>query len=113
MEGTEAAAWFRVDRRRNGEYKGSMSKVMNYLTPHTDEWFNTLESCDSSQATITRQVVLLAGRSDVCSVCGDSPASDYKIIGQHFSPEIGATIRLCHDCKEIRRVTQVESYTKL
>ena len=85
---------------------------MNYLRPHTAEWFSALESCDSTQAAFTKQIIDLAGRTDVCSVCGDAPASDYKVVGAQFSPLIGATIRLCDDCREIRRTTNGESFVK-
>jgi hypothetical protein len=85
---------------------------MNYLIPHTTEWFDALESCNPQQAAMTRQIVDLAGRTDVCPVCGDFPALDYKVVGASFTPQIGATIRLCDDCREIRRSTEVESYIK-
>ena len=50
-----------------------------FPTPHTDEWFQALEDFNPLQAAITRQIVKLAGRADVCSIRGDRPASDYMI----------------------------------
>jgi hypothetical protein len=75
---------------------------MKLLTPHTAEWFAALEACNSQQADMTRYAIGLAKRDDVCSVCGTAPASDYKVAGVQFSKDIGATIRLCNDCKGIR-----------
>lgn len=75
---------------------------MKYLTPHTPEWFSALDSCNRAQAAATKQILTMAGRDDVCSVCGDDPASDYKVVGVKFSTDIGATIRLCDDCRTIR-----------
>jgi hypothetical protein len=86
---------------------------MTYLTPHTNEWFIALESFDGKQAAMTKQILGLAGRNDVCSVCGDEPASNYKVADRQFSPTVGATIRLCDDCREIRSSSMSESYIKL
>jgi hypothetical protein len=44
-----------------------------------------------------------AGRDDVCSVCGDDPAADYRL-EKPFRPAAGPdTLKLCEDCIEIRR----------
>ena len=92
---------------------GHFAHAMTYLTPHTAEWFSALESSNPNQAAMTRQIISSAGRSDVCSVCGDTPATDYKVVGAQFSTAIGASIRLCDDCREIRRSSMVESYIKI
>lgn len=86
---------------------------MNYLTPHTEEWFNAVKSINPAQAAMAKQIIGLAGKAEVCSVCCDEPASDYKINGLQFSPTIGATIRLCDDCRMIRSTTEGESYAAL
>jgi hypothetical protein len=85
---------------------------MNYFRPHTAEWFEALRSFDPTQAEMTKQIVELAGSVDVCSVCGDKPATDYKVIGRPFDPSTGATMRLCDDCREIQRSIHGESYIK-
>jgi len=85
---------------------------MNYLTPHTAEWFAALESCNAAQAAAAKQIIKLAGRTDVCSVCGDEPATDYKVVGMQFTPSTGATTRLCDDCREVRRTMYVESFIR-
>ena len=86
---------------------------IRHLTPHTAEWFTALESCNAMQAAQTRQIIKLAGKSDVCSVCGDAPATDYKVDGAIFALDVGATVRLCDDCREIRKSSQGESFRKL
>jgi hypothetical protein len=75
---------------------------MTYLIPHSHEWFKALARINKQQAAQTRQIVSLAGRVDVCGVCGDDPAKDYEILGVTFAPGVPATIRLCEDCKTIR-----------
>ncbi|WP_158665272.1 YiiX/YebB-like N1pC/P60 family cysteine hydrolase [Ensifer adhaerens] len=73
------------------------------LAPHTIEWFASLERWDPPQAMMTRAVVDAAERSDVCSVCGDDPASDY-VLEESQRPLGGpGTLRLCLDCFGIRR----------
>lgn len=86
---------------------------MRYLTPHTPEWFTALELCNQEQASATRQVVQLAKGVDVCSICGDRPTIDYKIVGTQFASGTGATIRLCDDCREVRRSVYGESFIRL
>ena len=86
---------------------------MSYLTPHTPEWFKALEAANPSQAAMTERIVSLAGKPDVCSVCGDDPAKDYKVVGVKFRANIEATIRLCDSCKEIRSTMHGETFSLL
>ncbi len=50
---------------------------------------------------MTKQTMSIAGRSDVCSVGGEGPTHDYKLSGA-LPPGAVGTLRLCHDCHEIR-----------
>jgi len=68
---------------------------MTHLTPHTHEWFKALESVNPTQAAMSAMLIELAGRTDICSVCGDDPAKDYKIVGVKLGGNVDATIRLC------------------
>lgn len=90
----------------------SDSANMNfYPKPHSEEWFTALEAFNPAQASHTRTIVEAAGREDVCSVCGDFPAEELKIVGADAPPL--ASIRLCHDCRTIRSSMQGESYEPL
>lgn len=73
------------------------------LVPHTDEWFAALSHWNPTQAMMTRMVLQTAGRSDVCSVCGDDPARDYRLDEEHRPPSGVDTLRLCDACLLIRR----------
>ena len=86
---------------------------MTYITPHSPEWFKGLEELNPMQAAMTKQIIEVAGKSEVCSICGDYPTTDYKVVGVSFRPGVDATIRLCDDCRDIRRETQGESYEPL
>jgi hypothetical protein len=86
---------------------------MAHLTPHSPEWFAALEAVNPDQAAFTRQIVGLAGKADVCSVCGGDPAQDYTVVGVQFSPNTDATIRLCDDCREIRSKMHGESFSAI
>lgn len=81
-------------------------------TPHTPEWFVALEQWDPPKAIMTRKVIEMTGRTDVCSVCGDNPANDY-CLDENQRPAGGPdTLRLCDDCVQIRRASG-ESFTRL
>jgi hypothetical protein len=73
------------------------------LTPHTPEWFTALEQWDLPKVMMTREIIRLSGRLDVCSVCGDDPASDYRLAEGHRPAGGVDTLRLCDDCVRIRR----------
>jgi len=78
-----------------------MSARTSGLEPHSPAWFAALRRNSPRQAAITAAVVRLAGRDDVCSMCGDGPARDYDDTDPPFLP-----VRLCDDCRPI----QIESY---
>jgi hypothetical protein len=74
-----------------------------WLRPHTPEWFAALEVWDPIQAATTRAAIEAAGHSDVCSICGDISANDYRAEEGARPPSGVDTLRLCDDCLEIRR----------
>jgi hypothetical protein len=76
----------------------------SYAKPHTPEWFAELEAFDYVQANIARRAVELAGSPDVCSLCGDDPAADYKLVQPVPVAGSVATIRLCDGCSFIREL---------
>jgi hypothetical protein len=73
-----------------------------YPKPHSPDWFRALEAFNPAQAAATKQIIALAGRDDVCSICGDHPAKDYQLASKHLDSNAVATIRLCDDCRNIR-----------
>ncbi|WP_246703412.1 YiiX/YebB-like N1pC/P60 family cysteine hydrolase [Rhizobium sp. P40RR-XXII] len=73
------------------------------LTPHTPEWFASLQQWDPPQAMMTRYVVEQEGSEAVCSVCGDEPAADYALEADERPLGGPGTLRLCDDCLDIRR----------
>jgi hypothetical protein len=77
--------------------------VSKYLKPHSPEWFAALTKVNPNQAAQTKQILSLAGRDDVCSICGEDPAKDYKLAGAQTTSGNVTTLRLCKDCLGIRR----------
>ena len=73
-----------------------------YLTPHTGQWFEALQQFNPDQALHTALVIERAGRSDVCSICANTPTRDYMLPEEGLPPEAVATIRLCPDCAIFR-----------
>jgi hypothetical protein len=84
-----------------------------YLKPHSKEWFAALKRSNPQQAAHTQQIIGLAGSSEVCSVCGDHGAKDYEILKQKVAGDTVATIRLCDDCKNIRKGAMEKDFIPL
>ena len=82
----------------------------NYLKPHSPEWFAALEKVNPTQVAQTTQILSLAGRDEVCSICGDDPAADYKLVSEQTTSGIVATLKLCDDCLRIRRSIYSENF---
>jgi hypothetical protein len=74
------------------------------LKPNTQEWLDALEKQNPTQAAQTKQMISLAGKSEVCSICGDEESNDYILEGAQEESEIVATLRLCNDCFGIRKM---------
>ena len=72
------------------------------LVPHTPEWFSAFAHWSPAQAAMTRHVVESAGSREVCSICGDDPADDYRLPVDQRPPAGVDTLRLCADCLQIR-----------
>lgn len=90
--------------RRWLEAKGLAEPVSDIvLIPHTPEWFASMEVWDPVKAVQTRYVISDASRDDVCSVCGDDPAADYRLEKMFRPPGGPDTLRLCEDCVVIRK----------
>ncbi len=84
--------------------------MSNYLKPHTREWFKALKKQNSTQAEQTSQIISLVGSSDVCSICGDEEAKDYKLENSQSITGMVVTLKLCDDCLKIRRSMQNENF---
>lgn len=76
------------------------SMATELLHPHTPKWFQSLRKWDPRQAAMTEMAIKSAGSADVCSVCADTPASDYVV--EKMPPAGPGTIRLCDFCFRLR-----------
>lgn len=83
------------------------------LTPHTPEWFAALDSFDPEQASVVRQVLKHAGRTDVCGLCGDPSAKDYQAIPRDLTIHPASAMRLCDSCRELRYTVLKETHAPL
>jgi hypothetical protein len=63
--------------------------------PNTEPWLARLAKINPQQAEATRAILKLAGRLDVCSICGDDEdgRAEYLIEGP------GLNASLCQTCK--------------
>jgi hypothetical protein len=86
---------------------------MKHLSPHSKEWFAALAKLDPQQAAATKKFVKSARGEDVCSLCGDRPASDYEVADKWFDADTPVTFRLCEDCLSIRATNEGERLVPL
>lgn len=84
-----------------------------YPTPNSPEWLAALDAFNPVQAGFTRQILKSADRNDVCSICGDDPAQDFKLVDEELPINAVASIRLCEDCRRVRREMHGEKYEPL
>jgi len=76
--------------------------MVNRAIPHSDAWFAALEKFNPTQAAHSRYIVKAAGSTSVCSVCGDTPTTDFEVVGPSIEPDAPVIFRLCDDCYGIR-----------
>lgn len=76
--------------------------------PHSKDWFAALRRINPRQAELTERVIRLAGREDVCSICGDTESAVYRMVG-----DPGLTLRLCDDCKRIQKDMHGASFDRV
>ncbi|MCH8135181.1 MAG: hypothetical protein IIB77_04285 [Proteobacteria bacterium] len=84
--------------------------MSNFLRPHSKAWFEELEIQNPNQAAQTKQIISLAGSEEVCSICGDNEANDYKLEGSQATPGMAVTLKLCDDCLNIRKKMHGENF---
>ncbi len=75
---------------------------------HSPEWFDAMRKINPQQAAMTAQIVKLAGRNDVCSICGDTTSKAYKMVSE---PDF--TARLCDDCRRMQKDMYGSSFDPL
>lgn len=100
-----AAQW--LSREGSADLPARNSALL--LTPHTEEWFASLINWNPRQAAQTRLILEKTGSDAVCSVCGDDPVRDYRLVGPGVPDAVVCTLRLCNDCWRIRAEMYGES----
>lgn len=89
-----------VAERNADDWRRHARPTVRPPSPHSPEWLAALADANPRQAAITAAVVGRAGRSDVCSICGDAPAPVYRT-----DAGSATTVSLCDDCRAIQRDT--------
>ncbi|MDD2336630.1 MAG: YiiX/YebB-like N1pC/P60 family cysteine hydrolase [Geobacteraceae bacterium] len=104
-----AAQW--LSHQYSTELTAKNSAVL--FTPHTSEWFTALAAWNPQQAAHTRSILQESKNHYVCSVCGDEPTRDYRLVGPGIPHGAICTLRLCNDCWRIRASMYGESLALL
>jgi hypothetical protein len=68
------------------------------LIPHTYEWFEELRRRNPKQAAHTARLIDIAGRDDICSLCGAIDSRLYKTVIEPIM-----TVRLCPRCRRLQK----------
>jgi hypothetical protein len=93
-----AIAWFQA-HNMPGEIPTSPAPEPEANSP---AWLDALERWNPMSAAHIARIVMLAGRSDVCGVCGDDDSQEYRLADPEASPSPVKVMRLCSDCAVIR-----------
>lgn len=84
-------------------YPDQLEQHMEEIEPHTTYWWSVIDRVEPELAALSRHAVASEGSADVCTSCGDQPASSYRLVnGAETMPGV-PSLRLCDDCIEIRR----------
>lgn len=75
---------------------------MTDVTPHSLEWFGIVDRLAPAFARTVRFTIQCESSPDVCSVCGDEPIGDFRVIEAVATTRGVPTIRLCDCCLAIR-----------
>ncbi len=84
-------------------YPDQLKQHMEEIEPHTPYWWSVIDRVEPQLAALCRHAVASEGSANVCTSCGDQPASSYRLVnGAETMPGV-PSLRLCDDCIEIRR----------
>ena len=84
-------------------YPDLLKQHMEEIEPHTPYWWSVIDRVEPRLAALSRHAVVSEGSTDVCTSCGDQPASPYRVAnGAETMPGV-PSLRLCDDCIGIRR----------
>ena len=77
--------------------------------PHTSQWFeqNLVRFPQRTQNTM-KVITAMHGDRAVCSMCGDSPASNYQLATDSTN-----TWKFCNDCLHIRKTVHREGWVPM
>ena len=68
---------------------------------HSAEWLADLRMNDPEQAQHTAKLLEKAASIEVCSFCGDHPATDYRMAQPNVHLGI-STFKICKECLNLR-----------
>jgi hypothetical protein len=68
------------------------------LEPHSRAWFAAVDRAAPRFGRHVRFTIQCEQSLAVCSICGDGPTGDYRIVEAVSTPRGVPTVRLCPDC---------------
>ena len=84
-------------------YPDLLKQHMEEIEPHTPYWWSVIDCVEPRLAALSRHAGVSEGSTEVCTSCGNQPASPYRVVnGAETMPGV-PSLRLCDDCIGIRR----------
>lgn len=83
-------------------YPDDVKQHMERIEPHTELWFSIVDRVEPRLGVLARTAIETEQSKEICSSCGDEPATDYRIANSAEAMPGVPSLRLCDDCHSIR-----------
>lgn len=77
------------------------------LEPHQSAWLAAAQRADPAFAAMVRYTLHCEGHADICTICGDVPLGDFRVIEALVTPRGVPTLRLCGGCFAVQSVAEM------
>lgn len=83
-------------------YPDDVKQHMERVKPHSELWFSIVDRVEPQLGVIARVAIEAEQSKEICSSCGDEPATDYRVANSAEAMPGVPSLRLCDDCHSIR-----------
>lgn len=83
-------------------YPDDVKRHMERVKPHSELWFSIVDRVEPNLGALARIVIEAKQSKEICSSCGDEPATDYRIANSAEAMPGVPSLRLCEECHSIR-----------
>ncbi|MEE9374832.1 MAG: hypothetical protein V3V04_00700, partial [Rhizobiaceae bacterium] len=83
-------------------YPDEVKRHMERVKPHSELWFSIVDRVEPNLGALARIAIEAEQSKEICSSCGDRPATDYRIANSAEAMPGVPSLRLCDECHSIR-----------